>query len=250
MSRVVMFSGGIGSWAAASRVEHPATLLFADTLIEDADLYRFLREAADNLSMELIRVADGRTPWQLFNEEGFIGNTRVDLCSRVLKRDLLRRWLRENRDPERTVVYLGIDWTEAHRFERARERWQPWKVEAPLCEPPLLTKADILAELKATGIAAPRLYALGFPHNNCGGACVKAGVSHWVHLLAAMPEVFAEWEKNEAAFRERTGKDVAILRDRRNGRTQALPLSVLRARVEAGWAQATMDWGGCGCAID
>lgn len=42
MKHVVMFSGGIGSWAAAKRVaaEHGTadlTLLFTDTLIEDAD---------------------------------------------------------------------------------------------------------------------------------------------------------------------------------------------------------------------
>src|SRR5690348_12113868 len=47
---VVMFSGGVGSFAAADRVvrQHgrDVTLLFADTLIEDADLYRFLVEGA------------------------------------------------------------------------------------------------------------------------------------------------------------------------------------------------------------
>lgn len=46
---VVMFSGGVGSFAAAARVMRQygrdLTLVFADTLIEDADLYRFLVEA-------------------------------------------------------------------------------------------------------------------------------------------------------------------------------------------------------------
>ena len=51
MQHVVMFSGGAGSWMTAKRVaEKHGTdnliLLFADTLIEDEDLYRFLDEAA------------------------------------------------------------------------------------------------------------------------------------------------------------------------------------------------------------
>lgn len=246
--RVVMFSGGIGSWCAARRVA-PATLLFADTLIEDADLYRFIGESSPSLGT-LVRIGDGRTPWDLFDLEGFIGNTRIDICSRVLKRDLIRRWLVEHCDPATTTVYLGIDWTERHRFERARERWLPWKVEAPMCEPPLLSKAEMLAELRTAGIEPPRLYSMGFPHNNCGGACVKAGVSHWIHLFNVLPNVYYQWERREAAFRERTGKDVAILRDRSGGKTRPLTLAALRERIEAGQAQTELDWGGCGCAVE
>lgn len=245
-----MFSGGVGSWAAASRVPKPATLLFADTLIEDVDLYRFLGEASAALGMPLVRIADGRTPFQVFEDEGFIGNTRVDLCSRILKRDLLRSWLEENCDPSNTTVYLGIDWTERHRFDRARERWLPWRVEAPLCDPPLLARPEVMAALDVAGLKPPRLYALGFPHNNCGGGCVKAGISQWTHLREVLPSVFAEWEANEAAFRARTGKDVAILRDRRGGETRPLTLAALRERIEAGERQTGLDWGGCGCAID
>ena len=50
MNHLVMFSGGAGSWAAAKRVaERHGTenlyLIFADTLIEDEDLYRFIDDA-------------------------------------------------------------------------------------------------------------------------------------------------------------------------------------------------------------
>ncbi len=51
-SHVVMFSGGAGSWAAAKRIAaRPLTLLFADTLIEDGDLYRFLDDAAADVGV-------------------------------------------------------------------------------------------------------------------------------------------------------------------------------------------------------
>jgi hypothetical protein len=178
--RVVMFSGGAGSWATAKRVaEHHGTddltLLFADTLIEDEDLYRFLKDAAANVGGRLEVVKEGRDPWQVFFDVRFLGNTRIDPCSRVLKRETLRKWLERECDPEATVVYLGIDWTEIHRFERAAGHWQPWTVHAPLCEAPLQDKADRFAALRARGIEPPRLYADGFAHNNCGGGSIRSG---------------------------------------------------------------------------
>src|SRR3954469_3627499 len=109
MKRIVMFSGGIGSWAAGRRVaeQHGTddlTLLFCDTLIEDRDLYRFLGDAAANIGGELVRIAEGRTPWEVFRDEGMIANTRVDLCSRILKRDLADKWLAEHCEPAATTI--------------------------------------------------------------------------------------------------------------------------------------------------
>lgn len=37
-------------------------LLFADTKMEDEDLYRFLDQAAANVGAPLVRIADGRNP--------------------------------------------------------------------------------------------------------------------------------------------------------------------------------------------
>lgn len=252
MNRVVMFSSGIGSWAAAKRVVErygadEVVLLFADTREEDEDNYRFLDEAAVNVGVPLIRVADGRTPWDVFFDVKFIGNSRVDPCSRVLKRELLRRWLEQNCEVESTVIYLGIDWTEAHRFEKAADRWKPWMVEAPLCEKPLIWKPDLLTHARKQGIEPRRLYALGFPHANCGGACIKAGHAQWALLLRTRPEIFARWEENEQQFRTLHGKDVAILRDRINGVSRPLPLKEFRQRIEAAWQPDLFDWGGCGC---
>lgn len=234
---VVMFSGGVGSWAAAKRVaEKHGTdnliLLFADTLIEDEDLYRFLDEAAANVGGRLVKVAEGRDPWQVFFDVRFLGNSRVDPCSRILKREFLRRWLDEHCDPASTTVYLGIDWTEAHRFERARRYWVPWRVEAPLCKPPYLLKDDMLAVLRAEGIRPPRLYELGFSHNNCGGFCVKAGQAHFALLYRTMPERYLYHERREQELRDYLCKDVAILVDRRGGGARPMTLREFRERLE------------------
>jgi len=253
-ARVVMYSGGIGSWAAAKRVAEQhglvdLTLLFCDTLIEDRDLYRFLGEAAENVGPDvLLRITDGRTPWQLFHDEGMIANTRVDLCSRILKRDLSDKWLAENCDPADTVVYLGLDWSEAHRFDSgtrgARHRYAAlgWHAEAPMTEPPYLTKPDMIAWALDEGLQPSRAYAQGFAHDNCGGFCVKAGIGHFAHLLRTRPEVYREHERQEADFGKHT-----ILRDRSGGTTKPLSLRALRQRLEAGGQVDMFDIGGCGC---
>ena len=89
---VVMYSGGVGSWCAAKRVaaEHGVdgmTLLFADTLVEDDDLHRFLDESAANVGAPLVRVQDGRTPFEVFHYTRFLGKARMAKCSHVLKQD-------------------------------------------------------------------------------------------------------------------------------------------------------------------
>jgi hypothetical protein len=258
VKHVVMFSGGIGSWAAAKRVaaEHGTaelTLLFTDTLIEDEDLYRFLDDASENIGVSVTRIAEGRTPWQVFRDERFLGNSRIDPCSRILKREMADRWLKTNCDPLDTTVYVGIDWTEAHRFTRLAERraGAGWTYEAPVTLPPYVLKTDLLAQLRAEGIKPPRLYEMGFAHNNCGGWCVKAGQGHFALLLREMPERYAYHEAMEQEFREFIGADVSMMTDRSgDGIKKPLTMRALRERIEAGAQIDMFDIGGCGCFVD
>jgi hypothetical protein len=246
--RIVFFSGGVGSWAAAKRVVEKfgtadTTLLFTDTCMEDEDLYRFIIEAAFNVGAPLVRIADGRTPWDVFFDKRFLGNSRVDPCSEVLKRKLADQWLTDNCDPADTVCYVGIDWTEQHRIERLAPRKLPWIYEASMCEPPYLDKKAILAWLKKEGIKPPRLYDMGFAHNNCGGFCIKAGQGHFANLLRTMPERYAFHEDQEQQLRHHLGKDVSILKD-------GLTLRDLRAKIQSQGQIDLFEIGGCGCFTD
>lgn len=246
--RVVFFSGGVGSWATAKRViekfgASDTILLFADTRMEDEDLHRFLNEASANVGALLVRIADGRTPWDVFFDRRFLGNSRIDPCSETLKRKLADKWLLENCDPKDTVCYVGIDWTEQHRIERLAPRKLPWIYEAPMCEPPYLDKRGMLAWLKQEGIKPPRLYEMGFAHNNCGGFCVKAGQGHFANLLRTMPCRYAFHEEKEQEIRRFLGKDISILKG-------GLTLKVLREKIESRKEIDMFEIGGCGCFID
>jgi hypothetical protein len=276
------------------------TLLFTDTLTEDPDAYRFLIEGAANVFgldlkgkmivpamnefpdfrdrpkwvafldrlratasahiPRLVWLKEGRDVWQVFFDERFLGNTRADPCSKILKRREADRWLKANCEPADTICYVGIDFTEAHRFDdgagngiaprRARDGWT---YEAPLCSEPWLAKWNVMDWLRSEGIQPPRLYSLGFSHNNCFGFCIKAGHGHYRQLLLELPEVYAYHEKREQEFRDFFGRDVSVLSDRRGGsKKKPLTFSAFRQRIEIEREHVAEDeeYGGCGCFVD
>jgi hypothetical protein len=255
MKHIVFYSGGIGSWATAKRViarhgKENAILLFTDTLIEDEDLYRFIDETVKEMGCEFVRVADGRTPWEVFRDVRFLGNSRTAPCSHILKQKVARKWIEENFEPDECVLYLGIDWTEIHRTTAPRKNWHPYQVEFPMTEEPFLSKNEMLEQLKSLGIEVPRLYKFGFSHNNCGGGCCRAGQGHFAHLLKTLPDVFARWEEEEEELRKFLGKDISMMKKTVKGTTQTYTLRQLREDIESNYQIDIFDIGGCGCFVD
>jgi hypothetical protein len=140
-------------------------LLIADTRVEDPDLWRFAHESSVHIGVEPTIVADGRTPFEVFHDQRFLGNSRLAPCSAILKQRPARAWLTEHADPPDTVLYVGIDWTETRWIPAIEHGWAPWTVRFPMCDPPLLSKQDMLDAARAAGLEPPRLYELGFSHN-------------------------------------------------------------------------------------
>lgn len=253
MKHIVLFSGGLGSYFTTKRLieqgieKKDIILLFTDTKIEDEDLYRFLKESTEKLGIPLTDYSDGRTVWDVFKDVKYLGNSRLDPCSRVLKREMSRKFIKQY-SPDEAIIYLGYDWTEMHRYEKAERAWLPYKIQSPLCEPPYIDKKDMKRMIvEEDGIELPRLYKMGFAHNNCGGGCVKAGIGHFAKLLKDFPERFALWEQKEKEIREFLGKDVSILRRTRNGVRSNFTLQQLREEQESLTESELCDIGGCGC---
>lgn len=259
-----MYSGGIGSWAVAKRVIEQygtknVTLLFTDVKGnsenehegEDPDTYRFLKETSEKFGVPLVILRDGRTIWEVFKDTKLLGNSRIAPCSKILKQEPSFKYLKENFNPENTFVYLGIDWTEAHRLEGAKKRHSPFKVDSPLLLPPYLTKNDMLQMCRDEGIEPPALYAKGYAHNNCGGGCVRSGQGGFKHLLEDNPERFKFWENKEKELQEYLNNpDITILRKQENKVSMSLPLHVLRKEIEQNEDIDSEDIGGCGCFLD
>lgn len=236
---VIQFSGSAGSALSALYVAErvdPSTmsLLIADTQVEDEDLWRFSRDLSDMIGVPLTIVADGRDPWQLFRDKRFLANDRLALCTKHLKQIPCRTWMERNAPPETSIPYVGIEPTKKDRPRAAAiaRNWAPWTVEFPLLAGPDRTKDEILEELRERGLNPPRLYEMGFEHNNCGGACVRAGQKQWRHLLEVFPDRYARAESEEEEIRAYLGKDVSILKRIREGVPQRLTLATLRQEQE------------------
>lgn len=219
MNHIIFFSGGKSSFSAADWVkthypEDNIVLYFTDTLWEHEDLYRFIDEASDKLQLPLLTHSMGVNPVQLMYKEKVIYNSRIGNCSKILKMRVASRYIRKGSKPPiekwrnreylkdedfRTgaTLYFGIDWTEAHRQEAIVRNWKPYKVEMPLID----NAIDNNAVLRKYGIRQPKLYDLGFAHNNCAGRCVKAGQGHYKHLSEQMPDVFQEIMEQEHHLR-------------------------------------------------
>lgn len=255
MKKIISLSGGIGSWCCLDKVlscteKENVIPVFCDTLAEDGDLYRFLDDIETHYGVSIVRICVGKTPFELAWEENYIYNSRVANCSRKLKSKPFREWLEGMYSPDEAVVCLGIDYTESHRVAAIEGNYKPYKTEFPLCEPPYIEKWEMLQELEKTGIRPPRLYALGFSHNNCGGCCFKAGIAHYRNLLQKDPFLFLEWENKEERLRAKIGKDVSILK--RHGK----PYTLKTLREETTHFQCSIfddeeiEVGGCGCFLE
>lgn len=252
-----MMSSGTGSAAAAKRLSLAfpgrVTMLFADVNGEDPDNYRFLLEASEWVGAPLVILDNGgRTIWDVFRQVRFLGNSRADNCSRVLKREVMRKWLEEHFDPSEVVAHIGYDIDEMHRVKKAAGHWDPWSVDAPLTWEPVVWKDHANAAIREAGIDLPLLTRLGYPHANCGGMCVKMGHRQARKTLGLMPDVYAKWESEEEGVRVHLGRsDVAIMRDRTGGETHPLTLADFRRRVEGDPAYVgDGDWGSCNCVGD
>lgn len=263
-------------------------LAFCDTLIEDGDLYRFIVEGAaklydialpaeilaksnavppisnpertsyiQSLSKEVVSLIpnfawliEGRDPWEVFKDIKYVGNTRIAHCTIELKGKTFARWLTDHYSPDECVIHFGFDWSEEHRLETARKNWAPYKCEAVLCAPPYLSRSQVFQTIDDYDMETPRLYEMGFAHNNCGGFCVKAGQAHFENLLRKMPEVYAYHEARQEKLIAELPTVRPFLRMTKNKVTSYLTLKQFREHLQSGGEWAEFEYGGCGCFSD
>jgi hypothetical protein len=255
----------------------PQAHQFPDYRVLDADIRTYSGNEKWRKALALLRQAafcwpnfvwlvEGRDPWEVYRDSRFLGNSRRDPCSRVLKREVADAWLRCNCDPRRTTCYVGIDWTEKHRYDDGqggglapRRAKEGWTYQAPLCEEPYLWKPQISGALEQLGIAKPRKYDMQYAHNNCGGFCCKAGHAHYANRLRVDREGYAYDEYMEQQLRVFLAKEGApsanysMLTDRTgDGKKKTLTLKTLRERLERNpqLESELIDYGGCGCFAD
>lgn len=224
MRHIVSISGGTSSAVAANRVinkygKENVTLWFADTKWEDEDLYRFLIDLENKWDKKIDRYKHGLNPLQIAEKYSMIPNNRMVRCSFELKIKPFTRMIKKMEKP--ITVHIGLDWSEQHRMEAPKSNYESIKgvfVEFPLMWKPYET-LKYAKVVESWGIKAPRLYAFGFPHNNCGGRCVRQGMSEWKKLKQSFPERFTEVKKWELLqqTKSKTREGKAILTKTKDG---------------------------------
>lgn len=198
---IVGFSGGVTStwcagWALRNYPRDDVRLLWHDTKEEHPDTYRFLREAAAKLGMEITERSDGRSVTELFEDEEFLGNNQNTMCSRVLKAAQSDRYLDELRiihGPTLEVIkVIGYSAAEPQRVSRMVGRCATSGITPrfPIIEEGL-TKQEIADWCSCVlGVRPSAMYEWS-DHANCLG-CVKGGRAYWLAINEHHPEVAAQ----------------------------------------------------------
>ncbi len=199
-------------------------LVFADTLIEDDDNYRFLKELEARWGKSIIRYTDGRDPYEVAEGEGIIPNDMLATCSYELKIKLVQDHVKHLQDDGAVVIVaLGFDHKDAKprpkkpqgRLPDPRKRWAARNalVWYPLLEksvlqfyvygqtelPPVFDAEAIVA---SWGIQPPIMYQQGYSHANCSGLCVKQGLRDWRRTLIHKQDKYRQAEHWESGMRE------------------------------------------------
>lgn len=96
-------------------------------------------------------------------------------------------------------------------------------------------------------IEPPRLYDMGFSHNNCGGFCVRAGQAHYELLLRKLPDVYAHHEAEQEKLMREVPTTRPFLRMMKNKVTNYLTLRQYREHLQQGGEFQEFEHGGCAC---
>jgi hypothetical protein len=254
ITHVVSLSGGAASFCVLKELlrrhgKENVVAAFCDTTIEDPDLYRFLDDIERVLKIKIVKLCDGRTPWQVFRDRKWHGNSRIAHCSEELKGKVFSKWLSQHYQPKDCILHFGFGASESRRLATARKNWFPYQCESILLEPPYLSREQMLQEIDGSGIDVPRLYELGFSHNNCGGYCCKAGQGHFNRLLRELPAVYAHHEQEQEQLFKEFPKLLPSLEKTTNGVKSYLSLRDFRLLIEIG-CKPESGVGGCGCFSD
>lgn len=146
MHYIASLSGGVPSAVNADLAIkryglESVSLWFADTLAEDKDLYRFVRDCLRRWGIDLpedwkadidqpafgrhrwrrrnfFYFCEGRTPEQVAVDHRIIPNQKIAPCTFELKIRPFNDWLWKISKP--VTVLLGLDWSEMHRIDERR----------------------------------------------------------------------------------------------------------------------------------
>lgn len=155
-----MFSTGAGSaWLAKYVVDkygkENTIILITDTKWEDEDNYRFMKEVADYIGVEITEKSDGRTPEDIFRKDLYFGNFGTAPCSKELKMKQTFLYVQELiENGIMPILYFGIDYKEARRAPRLAYNY---KHNVDVFEDGVELRFPLIAEIKGEPVSGKQL---------------------------------------------------------------------------------------------
>lgn len=206
IKHICSFSSGLSSAIATDRVlsrfgSDNIDIIFEDTLFEDDDNYRFLRDCENRWNKKIIVLCEGFNPYEIAEKKQLIPNSRMAPCTFQLKINPFKKYLEKNY--EWGIIYIGYDFTELERCGDTEAAYNKigYGVDFPLLWKPYENRTYSKVVREDWGIEPPRMYEMNFTHANCGGRCVKQGKSDWLRLLRNFPDRYKQIENWEQWMR-------------------------------------------------
>jgi hypothetical protein len=149
---------------------------------------RFLRECEQwyGKDIEIHQSMKYKDQFDVIAKTGWINGPMGARCTLELKKEVRYKIERE-RDYHGQIFGFEFSKREINRALRFMEQYGVNPI-FPLIEK-MMDKPACLHFLKMQGIAAPKMYELGFSNNNCIG-CVKGGAGYWNLIRREFPDYF------------------------------------------------------------
>ena len=196
---VSWFSAGVSSAVATKlAIDDIDKIIYTHIDDQHPDTMRFVKdcEAWFNKPVEIL-CSPYKNVETALRQGGIINGPKVRIrCTDYLKRRVRRIWEVEQLENGVDLTYIwGMDVAESARADRLHISMHKIAHRFPLIEQ-CISKAQAHEMLRASGIARPAMYNLGYHNNNCIG-CVRGGMGYWNHIRVDFPDVFEARAKLE-----------------------------------------------------
>ena len=202
---IVWFSCGASSAIAtmyAIKKYDNCDVVYCDTGGEHPSNLKFLSDIEKLIGKEIkvLKNEKYKDHFEVF-KTGYINGIYGAKCTTELKKKLRLKYQRPD-----DIHIFGYTLEEKSRAEKFEHYNPELFVDWILIEKGI-TKENCLGILWQRGIKLPKMYELGYNHNNCIG-CVKGGMGYWNQIRKDFPEHFnkmAEIERNieHSIFRDK-----------------------------------------------
>lgn len=205
-----MFSGGASSSYLAYLVvkeygRENTILLHTPTYAEDPDADRFRKEVAEYLGMEITVEEDGRSLWELIEDNNCLPSYFIPFCTTELK-------IKQSRKYFKKLTEQGIDFV-AH-YGYGADEWRRVQKQTVRFEKEGIKSKYLIFERRIKDEEIKRIiqeeWKIQLPityrhlkHNNCI-PCFKGGKGHFKQVAKYYPEQF----KRAMALEEKIGHTV------------------------------------------